>query len=196
MATPKTYTPEEIARNREAMLNRVRGGTREEVAVRENEGRNRYNAFLAERGIDPDTIGTARINRGRNDAGQTAGNYYSNALMTESDPVARDYALRQLRTQQTTIPDMAVPSLEAEYDAINAGNAIAGMHNQERIAARRLSLQNPMASASILNSLRNERIGMQGLGNSSERSLQYWMDRLAGAYDWRNSVLSSNGYAR
>lgn len=188
MATPKTYTPEEIAANRQAMLDRVRGGTQEQVALRENEARNRYRNFLYEQGQDPDTIGTARIQRSNN------GDVWANNLMSSADPANRAYYLSQLQQAQITAPRLAVPSLDSEYDALNVQNEIAGMQNRERIAANRMALRNPFESASILNNLQRETIGMGG--RSFERNRDYWMRRLDGIYDWRNSLLNSNGYAR
>lgn len=188
MATPKTYTPEEIAANRQAMLDRVRGGTQEQVALRENEARNRYRNFLYDQGQDPDTIGTARIQR-NNDA-----NVWANNLMSSSDQGNRNYYLSQLQQAQTTAPRMTIPTLDQEYDAINTGNQIAGMQNRERIAANRLAQRAPWESANILNSLQME----NGIlpNRSSELSRRAWLDRLSGAYDWRNRILSSNGFAR
>lgn len=184
----KTYTPEEIAANRQAMLDRVRGGTQEQVALRENEARNRYRNFLYDQGQDPDTIGTARIQRSNN------GDVWANNLMSSADPANRAYYLSQLQQAQTTAPRMTIPTLDQEYDAINTGNQIAGMQNRERIAANRLAQRAPWESANILNSLQME----NGIlpNRSSELSRRAWLDRLSGAYDWRNRILSSNGFAR
>jgi hypothetical protein len=194
MATPpKKYTPEEIAANRKAMLDRVRGGTEEQVAVKEQGQRNKYRAFLADRGEDPDTIGGARLQRTLT-GGERPGDWQAKVL---SDPnevgkIDREYVLEWLKREQSTPSAMAVPTVKEEFDAVNAGNQFAGFSNRLSIAAK---IARDKGMGDIYAELLNERDNRRNSqGSSSEARKRYWMDRLTGANAFRKN-LSANGFA-
>jgi hypothetical protein len=199
MPTPKKYTPEEVAANRKALVERGQAN-REQAALREQNQRNKYRAFLADRGEDPDTIGGARLDAGQNTLADGSAEGLNFILaeqkrkpyMEEGMALDRKLALDTLLRDQSTPRGMAVPTVKEEFDAVNAGNQFAGFSNRLSMAAK---MARDKGMGDIYAELLNERDKRRNSqGSSSEARKRYWMDRLTGANAFRKN-LSANGFA-